>query len=62
MAGGITMSAQKALGDVFFVRLPGLTSVEVGAEVAMLESVKASSNITMPISGEIVAFSDAIAG
>lgn len=58
---GITTFAQEALGDVVFVQLPDLTSFEAGAEVAVLESVKAASNIAMPISGEIVAVNDAIA-
>ncbi len=58
---GITMFAQEALGDVVFVQLPDLASFEAGAEVAVLESVKAASNITMPIAGDVVAVNDAIA-
>ncbi|MNE48624.1 Glycine cleavage system H protein [compost metagenome] len=57
---GITTFAQEALGDVVFVQLPDLTSFEAGAEVVVLESVKAASNITMPIAGEIVAVNSAV--
>ncbi|MNV45519.1 Glycine cleavage system H protein [compost metagenome] len=57
---GITSFAQEALGDVVFVQLPDLTSFEAGAEVVVLESVKAASNITMPIAGEIVAVNSAV--
>ena len=57
---GITTFAQEALGDVVFVQLPDLTSFEAGAEVVVLESVKAASNITMPIAGEIVSVNSAV--
>ncbi|MBS7661837.1 glycine cleavage system protein GcvH [Pseudomonas lalucatii] len=51
---GITAFAQDALGDVVFVQLPDAQSYAAGAEVAVLESVKAASNIAMPLAGEIV--------
>jgi len=51
---GITAFAQDALGDVVFVQLPELQAYEAGAEVAVLESVKAASNIVMPLAGEVV--------
>jgi glycine cleavage system H protein len=51
---GITDFAQDALGDVVFIQLPELGTYQVGNEVVVLESVKAASNITMPIDGEIV--------
>ncbi|MNN59607.1 Glycine cleavage system H protein [compost metagenome] len=51
---GITEYAQDALGDVVFVQLPELQGYAKGAEVAVLESVKAASNITMPLDGEVV--------
>ncbi|MGH8353205.1 MAG: glycine cleavage system protein GcvH [Pseudomonas sp.] len=51
---GITPYAQEALGDVVFVQLPELRAYGVGDEVAVLESVKAASNIAMPLAGEIV--------
>ncbi|MDH4560508.1 glycine cleavage system protein GcvH [Pseudomonas sp. BN411] len=51
---GITSFAQEALGDVVFVQLPDTGVYEQGAEVAVLESVKAASNITMPLDGEVI--------
>lgn len=51
---GITPFAQDALGDVVYVQLPDKPEYESGAEVAVLESVKAASNIVMPLAGEIV--------
>ncbi|WP_079200905.1 MULTISPECIES: glycine cleavage system protein GcvH [Pseudomonas] len=51
---GITAYAQEALGDVVFVQLPDAQSYAEGAEVAVLESVKAASTIAMPLAGEIV--------
>lgn len=52
---GITRYAQDALGDVVFVQLPDIEDYAEGAEVAVLESVKAASNIAMPLTGEILA-------
>jgi glycine cleavage system H protein len=51
---GITAYAQEALGDVVFVQLPDVQAYAVGEEVAVLESVKAASNIAMPLDGEVV--------
>lgn len=51
---GITAYAQEALGDVVFVQLPDVQAYAEGAEVAVLESVKAASNIAMPLDGEVV--------
>ncbi|GLZ88996.1 glycine cleavage system H protein [Metapseudomonas resinovorans] len=51
---GITEYAQDALGDVVFVQLPELQAYAQGAEVAVLESVKAASNIVMPLDGEVI--------
>ncbi|MFN9524913.1 glycine cleavage system protein GcvH [Ectopseudomonas chengduensis] len=51
---GITHYAQDALGDVVYVQLPEAKSYAQGEEVAVLESVKAASNIAMPLDGEIV--------
>lgn len=51
---GITDFAQDALGDVVFVQLPELQRYAKGEEVAVLESVKAASNIVMPLDGEVV--------
>ncbi|WP_375738609.1 glycine cleavage system protein GcvH [Pseudomonas boanensis] len=55
---GITEYAQDALGDVVFVQLPELQGYAKGEEVAVLESVKAASNIVMPLDGEVVETND----
>lgn len=52
---GITDHAQEALGDVVFVELPDVGRTVAGKEaVAVVESVKAASDIYAPISGEIL--------
>lgn len=58
---GITTFAQEALGDVVFVQLPELGQYGEGNEVAVLESVKAASNISMPLTGEVVAVNQDLA-
>ena len=56
---GITEHAATALGDVVFVELPEVeTVVAEGDEVAVIESVKAASDILAPTAGEIVAVND----
>ena len=57
---GITSYAQEALGDIVFVQLPDAGRYEQGAEVAILESVKAASNISMPLGGEVVEVNQAL--
>lgn len=58
---GITDYAQDALGDVVYAELPELgATFEVGAEVAVLESVKAASDIYAPVAGEVVAINEAL--
>ncbi|MGA4638079.1 glycine cleavage system protein GcvH [Pseudomonas solani] len=57
---GITEYAQEALGDVVFVQLPELQAYEQGAEVAVLESVKAASNIVMPLDGDVLEVNEAL--
>ncbi len=53
---GITDHAQEELGDVVFVELPEADSeCQAGQEVAVVESVKAASDIYAPVSGTIVA-------
>jgi len=53
---GITDFAQNQLSDLTFVELPDLNrEVEAGDEVAVLESVKAASDIYAPVAGKIVA-------
>jgi glycine cleavage system H protein len=51
---GITAFAQQALGDVVFVQVPELGSFDAGAEVSVVESVKAASSIGMPLDGEVL--------
>jgi glycine cleavage system H protein len=60
---GITFHAQEALGDIVFLELPDAgRSVKAGEECAVVESVKAASDIYAPIAGEVVAKNeDAIA-
>jgi glycine cleavage system H protein len=51
---GITKYAAEQLGDVVFVELPGSGKrVSAGGEVAVVESVKAASEIYAPVSGEV---------
>lgn len=51
---GITDHAQEELSDVVFVELPDLGDIEKSSPVAVVESVKAASDIYAPISGEII--------
>lgn len=52
---GITDYAQKALGDVVFVELPAVGhEFEKGDEAAVVESVKAASEIYAPVTGEVI--------
>lgn len=58
---GISNFAQEQLGDVVFVELPEIgRSVSKGDEVAVVESVKAASEIYTPVSGEIVEINEAL--
>jgi glycine cleavage system H protein len=62
LAVGITDFAQDALGDVVFVELPKIGQiVEAGKECAVVESVKAASDIYAPVGGEVVAINEALA-
>ena len=59
---GITDHAQEALGDLVYVELPEVgQDVESGGEMAVVESVKAASDVYAPISGSVVAVNDALA-
>lgn len=59
---GITQHASEQLGDVVFVELPEIgAEVSEGDEIVVIESVKAASDITAPLSGEITAINDALA-
>ena len=52
---GISDHAQHALGDVVFVELPQVgTMFEQGAEAAVVESVKAASEVYAPVAGEVI--------
>ncbi|WP_027873139.1 glycine cleavage system protein GcvH [Spongiibacter marinus] len=58
---GITHHAQDSLGDVVFVELPEVgAEYGAGEEAAVVESVKAASDIYAPVSGEVVAVNDAL--
>ena len=58
---GITEHAATQLGDVVFVELPEVeTVVAEGDEVAVIESVKAASDILAPTAGEIVEVNEAL--
>ena len=60
---GITDYAQKALGDVVFVELPEVgVSFASGDEVAVVESVKAASEVYAPLDGEITEVNAALEG
>ncbi|MCR9128730.1 MAG: glycine cleavage system protein GcvH [Alphaproteobacteria bacterium] len=60
---GITSYAADQLGDVVFVELPEVgKSFKQGDEMAVVESVKAASEVYAPVSGEIVAVNDALDG
>ena len=59
---GISPYAQEQLGDVVFVDLPQPgKKVEKGKEVAVVESVKAASEVYAPVSGEVVAVNSELA-
>jgi glycine cleavage system H protein len=52
---GITNHAQEQLGDVVFVELPAIgKKVEQNGDAAVVESVKAASEVYAPVSGEVV--------
>jgi glycine cleavage system H protein len=56
---GITDFAQAALGDVVFIELPEVgTEVEADEDIAVVESVKAASDVYAPIAGKIVAVNE----
>jgi len=58
---GITDHAQELLGDVVYVELPEIDSeVALEDEIAVVESVKAASDIYAPLSGTIVAVNEAL--
>lgn len=59
---GITHYAQEQLGDVVFVDLPAVgKQVEKGNELAVVESVKAASEVYAPMTGEVVEVNSVLA-
>jgi len=58
---GITDYAQSQLGDVVYVELPEIgRRVEQGKEAAVVESVKAASEVYAPVSGEVAEVNEAL--
>ena len=58
---GITDHAQEALGDVVFLELPEVgRKYSQGEACAVIESVKAASDIYMPVAGEVLAVNSAL--
>ncbi|MCK0715917.1 glycine cleavage system protein GcvH [Chromohalobacter sarecensis] len=58
---GITDHAQESLGDVVFVELPDTgRQLDAGEEFGVIESVKAASDLYLPLSGEIVAVNESL--
>lgn len=60
---GITVHAQEQLGDIVFVEVPEKgRKVKAGEAVAVVESVKAASDVYAPVSGEVVQANGDLAG
>jgi len=60
---GITDFAQSQLGDVVYVELPEVgRRLEQGKAAAVVESVKAASDVFAPVSGEVAEVNEALAG
>lgn len=58
---GITDHAQAALGDMVYVELPEIDQeVEENGEMAVVESVKAASDVYAPVAGTVVAVNEAL--
>jgi len=59
---GVTNHAQEQLGDIVYVELPEVgRELEAGAEAAVIESVKAASEVYAPVSGEVVEMNEELA-
>jgi len=59
---GITDHAQDLLGDMVFIELPDVgTGFSKGDDCAVVESVKAASDVYSPVSGEVVEVNEALA-
>ena len=60
---GITAYATEQLGDVVFVELPAIgKQVTKGGEAAVVESVKAASEVYAPLTGEVIAVNSELEG
>ncbi len=60
---GITEHAQEQLGDLVFVELPEIgRTLSKGDDAAVVESVKAASDVYAPVSGEVVAVNEELSG
>jgi len=60
---GISDHAQEALGDIVFVELPEIgRTVDAGEAYAVVESVKAVSDVYAPVGGEIIAVNEELEG
>ena len=60
---GITDYAQTQLGDIVHVDLPVVGNrFQQGKEIAVVESVKAASEVYAPVSGEVIAINEALSG
>ena len=58
---GISDYAQESLGDVVYVECPDVgAAIVAGEQVAVVESVKAASDIYAPVSGEVIAINEAL--
>ena len=58
---GITHHAQELLGDIVFIEAADVgRQLDAGEEYTVIESVKAASDSSSPIAGEIIAFNDAL--
>ncbi len=58
---GVSEHAQAQLGDLVYVELPGVgDSVNAGSAVAVVESVKAASDVYSPVSGTVVRVNEAL--
>jgi glycine cleavage system H protein len=59
---GISRHAQEQLGDIVFVELPDVgKAITKGGEAAVVESVKAASDVYAPVTGDVVAVNEALA-
>jgi len=58
---GITDFAQSELGDIVFIDLPEVgRKVELGEQIAVVESVKTASDLYSPVNGQVVAVNEAL--